>query len=137
MTILSFQGPYRFLSNFWIEPDGTHVEGEFQWAKAKNPEKRFPIFGMNPWAARKYGNTLELREDWEQIKDEIMFSFVLKKFSDHSSLRRALIETGDAELIEGNNHGDTYWGTVNGVGKNRLGEILMSVREYLTPQRSA
>lgn len=36
--------------------------------------------------------------------------------------------TGNRELIEENTWGDTFWGTVNGVGKNKLGLILMDVR---------
>jgi NADAR domain len=31
--IYEFTGPYRFLSNFFIEPDETHVEGDYQKAK--------------------------------------------------------------------------------------------------------
>ena len=40
-----------------------------------------------------------------------------------------LINTGDAILIEGNTWGDTYWGVCDGVGENRLGKLLMEVRE--------
>ena len=44
--------------------------------------------------------------------------------------------TGDAELIEGNTWHDNYWGVCscskcNGRGKNRLGKLLMKVREEL------
>lgn len=35
----------------------------------------------------------------------------------------------DGHLEEGNTHGDKVWGTVNGVGENRLGKILMRLRE--------
>ena len=42
-----------------------------------------------------------------------------------------LIKTGDQELIEGNYWNDTYWGVCKGVGQNKLGKILMRVREEL------
>ena len=42
-----------------------------------------------------------------------------------------LLETNTKELIEGNNHGDTYWGIVNGKGENMLGKLLMEVRSEL------
>ena len=37
----------------------------------------------------------------------------------------------DEHLEEGNTWGDTTWGTVNGIGENRLGRILMKVRKEL------
>lgn len=39
--------------------------------------------------------------------------------------------TIDEHLEEGNTWGDTTWGTVNGIGENRLGRILMKVRKKL------
>ena len=53
------------------------------------------------------------------------------KFRQHPELGNLLIATGDAELIEGNIWRDTYWGVCNGVGKNRLGELLMQLRNEL------
>ena len=34
-----------------------------------------------------------------------------------------------AELIEGNNWKDTYWGVCHGKGQNNLGKLLMRIRE--------
>jgi predicted NAD-dependent protein-ADP-ribosyltransferase YbiA (DUF1768 family) len=42
-----------------------------------------------------------------------------------------LLETGDAELIEGNDWGDTFWGVCGGKGNNFLGKLLMEVRKEL------
>jgi predicted NAD-dependent protein-ADP-ribosyltransferase YbiA (DUF1768 family) len=53
------------------------------------------------------------------------------KFTHDAKLRQKLLATGDAILEEGNDWGDQVWGVVNGVGKNRLGKILMKVREEL------
>ena len=58
-----------------------------------------------------------------------MKDILMAKFED-VELQRLLYETGDQQLIEGNNWGDRYWGQVNGEGKNRLGELLMEVRFY-------
>jgi N-glycosidase YbiA len=72
-----------------------------------------------------------LRPDWEQVKDEIMYRAVLRKFETHSDIRATLLSTGDAELIE-NTTTDYYWGCgEDKTGKNRLGKILMKVREEL------
>ena len=46
-------------------------------------------------------------------------------------LKEKLLETEDEYLEEGNTWGDKVWGTVNGVGANNLGRILMEVREIL------
>lgn len=43
-------------------------------------------------------------------------------------LSEMLEATGDAELIEGNHWGDTFWGVCNGVGQNNLGKLLMAIR---------
>lgn len=72
-----------------------------------------------------------LRSDWEQVKDEIMQQAVLRKFETHTDIREILLATGD-ELIVENSPIDYYWGCgKDGSGKNRLGEILMAVRDIL------
>lgn len=124
-----FVGEHGFLDNFYIEPDGTHVEGEFQSKKNLSREHEFK--GLGPSTAKILGNSIPLRADWEQVKDQVMYFFVWKKFNDHPTLAEKLLATGEAILIEGNFHGDRIWGTVNGEGENRLGRILMQVREEL------
>lgn len=73
----------------------------------------------------------ELREDWSEVKVNVMATLVLQKFARHPELRRKLIATGREEIEEGNTHGDVYWGTVAGRGENMLGKILMGVRNHL------
>ncbi len=78
--------------------------------------------------------THPLRQDWEQVKDEIMHHAVLCKFSTRSELREILLATGDDAIVE-NAPGDYYWGCgKDGSGKNKLGQILMEVREFLRSQ---
>lgn len=57
-----------------------------------------------------------------------MYELLISKFSD-PGLRDKLIATGDAELIEGNNHWDRYCGVCRSEGQNKLGKLLMKVRE--------
>lgn len=128
-VIDSFSGVYHFLDNFYIEPDGTHVEGEFQAYKC--PRRKSEFNGLTPGAAKALGQRVQLRPDWESIKDGVMLMLVRKKFTDHPRLAEYLLATGNAELIEGNHHGDVYWGTVNGHGRNQLGKTLMWVRDDL------
>ncbi len=133
--IFQFQGQYRFLSNFYIEPDGSCVEVEYQAAKCSDPKERKMFFaGMFPGQAKRCGQKIKLRDNWDNIKVSVMCELVFNKFKDHPSLAEKLIATGNAELVEGNCWGDKFWGRTEsglGVGLNHLGLILMDVREDL------
>lgn len=147
--IEAFQGEYRFLSNFWIEPDGTSVEVEYQRAKCKYQEDRPYFDNITPVAAKRMGTSLRAagrqREDWEEVNIEIMWFYVAKKVIDHPSVYQMLYLTGDAILVEGNHWHDTFWGVCNGLcfsarsprhkpsGANGLGEIWMDVRSHHVP----
>lgn len=137
----SFEGPYDFLSNFYpavvrLKDDGCDwpfatVEHAFQAAKTNVEAERIAIWGASsPGRAKKLGRKCTLRADWEQVRLDVMLDLLREKFSD-VSLSKMLISTGDEELVEGNWWGDNYWGTVNGVGENHLGKLLMKVRDEL------
>lgn len=51
------------------------------------------------------------------------------------TLCKALLATGNCHLVEGNNWGDYFLGSVNGHGENHLGEILMDIRAKLQFER--
>jgi hypothetical protein len=72
-----------------------------------------------------------IRSDWEETKDEVMFRAVLAKFQAHAELKELLLSTGEEEIIEKTTR-DYYWGCgKDGTGQNKLGQILMRVREEL------
>lgn len=72
-----------------------------------------------------------LRRDWEAVKDGVMLDALRAKFSQHADLRELLLATGDAKLVEHTGN-DAYWGDGgDGSGKNRLGQLLMQLREEL------
>jgi ribA/ribD-fused uncharacterized protein len=142
MVISSFQGKYFFLSNFFYSPvefDGEiypAVEHAFQAAKTFDPEQRKSILqAASPAQAKHLGRGLPLREDWEQVKFEIMLDLLRRKFS-QADLRQKLLDTGDSELIEGNTWGDKVWGCVlikgQWIGRNHLGKLLMQVRTEIS-----
>lgn len=137
----SFRGENRFLSNFWpalVEYDGMvypTVEHAYQAAKTNDKTLRGTIRNLLfPGGAKKFVRKLVLdgkiviKDDWEIEKTMVMEELVRKKFS-NPTLRKMLLETGEQELVEDNNWGDTFWGKCDGVGHNRLGKILMKVRE--------
>lgn len=59
-----------------------------------------------------------------------MFYLLMKKFN-QEPFHSKLIATGDSQLIEGNTWGDTYWGVCRGKGQNKLGKLLMKVRDII------
>ena len=135
MVIDSFDGEFAFLSNFYevpVEWEGItypSTEHAFQAAKVINPAIRMKIAAEpTPGRAKRAGRSVQLRHDWEQVKFDIMLDIVMAKFRQHPDLAEALLDTGDAELIEGNTWNDTTWGVYNGKGLNWLGKILMMVR---------
>ena len=72
-----------------------------------------------------------LRPDWEEVKDEVMLQALRMNFSQNPDIAKELMATGDAILIE-HTRNDAYWSDGgDGSGKNKLGLLLMQVREEL------
>ena len=134
----SFSDEFHFLSNFHKAPimyKGIAYptsEHAYQAAKCLSDNSRLNISIMKtPGETKKYGRTVSLRPDWQEVKVGIMEEIVLAKFWQNPGLRMKLLLTEDIFLEEGNTWGDTFWGTCGGVGENHLGKILMKVRERL------
>lgn len=138
-TIDSFWDDYRFLSNFYsspfVDPDGRHwptVEHYYQAHKTSDPEE-FEMVACckTPGQAKRAGSKVKMRPDWDQVKTHIMFGALKWKFEQNPELAQKLIDTGDAELVEGNTWGDVFWGydTKLNKGQNVFGQQLMIIRE--------
>ena len=57
------------------------------------------------------------------------------KFSRHPDLRSLLLSTGDQAIVE-HTENDNYWGDGgDGNGRNRLGILLMELREKLRTEK--
>lgn len=140
-----FDGEYAFLSNFYmhtIQEDGiTYPSNEhyFQAMKSLNRNERLMIAAADtPGKSKRLGRKINLRADWESVKNEVMLQALRLKFAD-PVLKQKLLDTGDAELIEGNTWHDCTWGRCKcercgGHGENRLGQLLMLVRTELKGQ---
>jgi ribA/ribD-fused uncharacterized protein len=136
-NIKGFFGPYRFLSNYHIAPvvyedvEYPSTEAAYQAAKSLDPEIRKQFINLNSNEAKKLGQKIEVRPDWEDVKYGVMLEVCTYKFTKHSDLREALILTGDKYIEETNHWRDTTWGVCKGEGKNWLGKILMEIRKTL------
>lgn len=144
LAITRFEGEHAFLSNFHHCPFTTEsgeqavtVEHAYQASKTTNrllaaAIRNAPTAGQ----AKRAGNAVRLRSDWEAVKIGVMRSLLRRKFQD-PALRQMLLDTGDAMLVEGNDHHDNFWGTCScsacsaKASLNVLGELLMGIREEI------
>jgi len=131
---------YFEFSNFYpaiIKVDNRYwptSEHYFQAMKFRDPAIQQRIAACaTPGEAAKMGRdrSLPLRNNWEDVKEGFMKTALLAKFSQHDDLQMLLLNTKDACLIEASPI-DGYWGWgEDKKGKNRLGHLLMQVREEL------
>ena len=138
--------PYGEFSNFAAFPikiDGKTwptSEHFFQGQKFPQSEHQNEIRrAKSPMIAARLGRSRRhpIRRDWEAVKDDIMREALRAKFTQHPELRSLLLSTGDARLIEHTTN-DAYWGDGgDGSGKNRLGLLLMELRESLRKEIQA
>lgn len=135
--IRRFAGEYEFLSNFYYSPmivSGNKyatLEHAYQAMKTTDPGWRVQIgFAAMPGKAKRLGREAPMRPGWDGMKVNVMRTLIKAKFAD-PELRALLLATGDRLLVEGNSHGDRYWGQVAGVGENWLGRLLMEERQRI------
>ena len=140
--IKEFQKEYRWLSNFWFF-DNNMVYGELTFPtnehfyvamKTLDQSKRQEVANHSLKGLKKFGNTLTLREDWDEVKLQVMEYGLRYKFSEaNPELRKNLIATGKQPIQEGNYWGDKFWGVClkTGEGENNLGKLLMKIREEI------
>lgn len=133
-----FREEYEFLSNFYPTKlifNGVtyyNAEAAYQAQKSLLQTMRFRFSNLSADEAKKLGQIIEMRPDWDEIKYVVMKQVVYAKFTQNPTLAQDLLDTGDKPLKEGNTWGDVYWGVdlKTGEGENHLGEILMQIRDY-------
>lgn len=132
---------YYFLTNFYSSPfeldsyEWKTVEHYFQAMKfVEHPDYFHSVRQcITPSRAKSLGRTRNypLREDWEEVKEDIMLKALYAKFEQNPLLKDQLLDTGNCILIE-DSPTDYYWGIgKRGTGKNRLGHLLMRVRDEI------
>jgi ribA/ribD-fused uncharacterized protein len=153
VIIEAFCNEYDFLSNFYLAPltwrgqKFSTSEHAYQWAKTDNPkeQKTILVYVMEsgyempttPGQAKRAGQIVTKRADWEEIRLDIMYDILIAKFTQNWDLRQKLLATGDAELIEGNSWHDNDWGAcrcsdcAKEEKNNYLGKLLMRLRMEL------
>lgn len=133
MTIDGFEGQYVFLGNgfmceiFYNHEKHYSVNAAIQYMEDSILRKRM-------LEGKSYPFEIVHDPGWKSFELQLMERVVRAKFVQNKDLAVKLIETGDAQLINSNTHGDTYWGVDadTGNGENHLGNILMRLRAELT-----
>lgn len=145
---LGFSGVYSCLSNFHThnpitirlpfdkpysyEFASNNIETLFQAAKTTNLHQIKQVVACSsPGQAKRLGRKVKLREDWEEIKEKVMFDLILAKFESCKEFRDTLINSDqDKYIVEMNSWGDKEWGvsTKDFCGNNKLGKLLMKLR---------
>lgn len=136
--------PYGAFSNLYrssIEFEGElypTAEHAYQAGKARKKEVRdwlmaAPSAALLAMAAHGL-YYWDITPGWSTSKFTRMKQVLMAKFQQHEELRRLLLSTNDARLIESatvDSPVNRVWGEVNGVGQNMLGKLLMEVRTEL------
>lgn len=78
---------------------------------------------------------LNLRSDWEEVKQDVMFDAVYYKFKQNRDILQKFLDTGNARIVEATVK-ENYWGCgPNNDGQNNYGKILIKVREKLRTEQ--
>lgn len=133
---------YHEFSNFYVRP--ITVDGKV-WPSTEhyfNAEK-FPAEpayqeqirrAATCAEAKRLGNSRahQLVHEWDQVKRfDAMKKALYAKFTQHEDLKKLLLDTGDALLVEDSKN-DRFWGCgADRQGQNYLGKMLMELRDEL------
>jgi len=122
--------PIKLEGKTW--PTSEHY---FQAQKFENKSYKEKIRkASSPMKSAELGRSrkVKIKRNWDKIRDNVMYDAVLAKFTQYDELKSLLLKTKDAYLIE-HTVNDNYWGDGgDGKGGNKLGKILMKVREKIS-----
>lgn len=141
-AITSFKGKFSYLHNWYrsmvpfeeaFYPTAEHA---YQAAMFTDPEIRKKIRECGSVVdAKLLASVHPIRNAWELIRFKVMKRIIKAKFATHYKLAVMLSWTEGRELVYGDDPGDKLWGAVQNQytkeweGDNRLGKILMEVRD--------
>lgn len=129
--------PLAAYSRHGFELDGAEwpsVEHYYQAMKFEEAAYREQIrSAQHPADATQLGKSKKhgRRKEWERVKETYMTRGTYVKCRTHPEVAKALLATGDQQILETSQY-DYYWGCGrDGRGHNTYGKVLMNVRERL------
>lgn len=121
--------PFKLKGHIWPTSEHYYQAQKFAGTEHENEIR----LAKSAWVAAKQGRERhrQLRKDWESIKEQVMYDALKAKFTQNEHCKEVLLSTGDMKIVEENST-DYYWGEgANGKVKNRLGILLMRLRDEL------
>jgi len=143
-VINSFRGNYDFLSNFFVGASFFDFDGN-KWKTSEHfyqskkttiyDEKCRIKYSETAGDSKRLGNMATLRNNWSDIKVDVMIDALRMKFDQNEKYKEYLVQTDGYELVEGNWWHDNFWGNCycdkceSIKGTNMLGRCLMNLRD--------
>lgn len=138
---------YEFCSNMFPTAiyclvDGEYimfysVEQAFQYMKTNSKSHQQKIINcIKPKDARYHGSAraeCPLRDDWEEVKVDVMFQLLKGKYSQNKVMAEKILETGNVPIVEiAPWDKENFWGVnEKREGKNHTGKLTEKVRSWL------
>jgi ribA/ribD-fused uncharacterized protein len=123
--------PFRLYGETWPTTEHLFQAEKFTSAKDRDEVRQ----AKTPFIAAQLGRERHrsFREDWAQVRDEVMLKALRAKFRQNEDALALLGATTGARLVE-HTANDHYWADGgDGSGSNRLGQLLEQVRGELCP----
>lgn len=121
---------------FWEGRRFNCSEQAFMWSKARcfhdDEIANQILLETDPKKIKKLGRQVKgfNEEFWAEVRYRNMLLINHEKYRQNPELRKILLSTGDAKIVEDSPF-DYIWGIGrDGTGQNLLGQVLMSVRQY-------
>lgn len=136
--INGFCQQHAFLSNFFPLPvtrnGKTYSSSEVAYQAAKfddNPTVQDKFLNVNADESKKLASSNKYDAvKFSKRRITVMREILMEKFK-NETLKRQLLETGTATLVEYNWWGDQFWGKTRQGGENQLGLLLMKIRKEI------
>lgn len=116
------------------------TEHFFQAMKSLDQTHRREVAAaFSPGVAKSIGQQCRMRDDWPDIRREVMLYALLHKFAPGTEWRKKLDLTKGFNIVEFNSWHDNIWGDCqcprcrNTYGQNFLGQLLMQIRDATKP----
>lgn len=128
--------PYFFLNNkyscnvFILDRRFGNAEAAYQAHKTMEVQIVNIFTTLDAYSAQSIGREVHAYDGWENDKIRAMLLVVFEKFRQNPDILQKLLDTENQKLVAVSITKESFWGTLNGEGKNILGKILMYIREY-------
>ncbi|KAL4478306.1 hypothetical protein ABPG72_009542 [Tetrahymena utriculariae] len=129
-----YQSPIKLKGKVWQTTEHYFQAQKFAGTVKEEGVRNASGPGIAFRLGRKRSEKFPIRNDWQKVKDDIMYEAIKAKFTQHENLKKILLSTKNHKIIEHTKR-DVYWADGgDGKGKNMLGILLMKLRKELSEE---